>query len=1049
MSEEERRESHLSADLEKIGSDVSSFREGTPLPPEISSVKSNRRTSSSSSHSNSDSSEEDLASQRRSIINSADSMDTEDLKGLLDSQLSTNKAGNNALDTILMILCDRIMQLETNVAKPAIMNRAVTDQAVQVMCTADDGCQTEIAWEFPAAHPVEVTKLYNRMTEMETKFKAFSSQIDARLTLVEKGQSVLDTRLQTIAHNIEGDESKEDEFQKTMKENLEKLKKEQLLEMEKTKEEQERIFREEKESLIQMIQSTNESNETDRKSSLDIHLEMRLQAEVKRDAIPTENRDRARARWRKAISAVLTAIKANRFGRMVSTKRLKKQDTVFKRLDGVESKLKRLLELTENIPCKEELGVSKKEVVDIMGEMFPHSLKSNDVITESQIEEKILLAKDDVTDNLTDKIYTVRKDIVSNLIDMRAKEATDIMMYNIFSAQDKNPEDADNHAHYSYQLQILLQHVIPILRDLTKKASIAGGNGMSDGDTTMHVQDYRTEEYQKNAENIENLRLKLETIDEMLVARLNEDSDIRSQFTTSEFENATRELHTCFEKCKQKDSQVSSLFQDTKINVLEEYRNDDASEKEGNNKEEESFVPTLSLLDILNIIQINCVHLSGSDRMNQIEALALSASGNATNLASSQELLHQVENQIQLVSSKFTTDIDALYRSVNTLEESAEETKAMQDLLRENLESSMRDKERIDGAVENMRSRSMSLRVLLETKVNEVSTSIDSKAGVNEIYDVKKNVKEALDSLTRIKEELPPEGFWDEMNEKITHKADKKVIHKLMKELQNGRKDKQTNVDCSGTLPAAGRIHLKCLSCEKPQLAGERAVSGGHCTPPRSPHKALSPKQQLRPQSAHPRIGVQGQAPIGSAVAYKIYSADTIHANRALNTKVFNQRLRELVTVEGLNQSAGDISRQVQHQEIHPQNIALPANVKNSNSHSGKLRGYKSSHLEKNDAILNDVKLQQEAVDYYKNVRSSAGFGESEFGRTKPKRPKSAFVRSDTNDYSPTNPGYSTVRPQLDIYATKKLPVRQYGRIKVPAKGYPLGNHFLHGAGNI
>ena len=932
------------------------------------------------------------------------------------------------------------------------------------MCTADDGCQTEIAWEFPAAHPIEVTKLYNRMTDMEDSFRKFSSEVSARLSIVEKVQTSLDSRIQTLAHNIEGDDQREDELNKTMRENLEKLRKEQLEELQKAKEEQERLMQEEKEAFLQILESRKESNnESDRKSSLDIKMEMRIKAELKRDSTPPENRIRARDRWRKATTAVITAIRANRFGRLVSTKRLKKQDTVFKRLDGVESKLKMLLELTENIPSKEALGLSKKEVVEIIGETFPYSLKENNIISGSQIDEKIMSAKEDVTD----KMFTFGKDVVSNLIDMRAKEAVDVMISNSFSThdnkslslQDEFHYDTDKNVQHSYQLQKLVHQVVPILKDLTKTMSIAGGNGISGADMTMHVQDFRPEEYQKDVEKIENLRLKLVMIDEILIARMAEDNDIHTTFTTSEFENITKELNSCLEKCRERDSIVSSVLHETKLNVFEGNTNDDTKHSDDHIKEKSVFFSILSIIDILNMIQINCVHLSSCDRMNQIEALALSANGNATNLAISQELLHQVENQIQAISGKFTADVDALYRSVNTLEESAEETKAMQDLLRENLESSMKDRERVDGAVENMRSRSMSLRVLLETKVKEVSTTMESKAGVNEIYDVKKNVKDALESLTRIKEELPPEGFWDEINEKITHKADKKVINKLMKELQNDRKEKRPTLDCDGTFPVAGRIHLKCLSCEKPKVDGERPVSGGHCTcyyhnrsPPRSPHRASSPKQQVRPQSAHPRIGVQGQAPLGSAVAYKIYSADTIHASRALNAKVFNQRLRELVMVEGLNPNSGNISRQTQHHEIHAQNIALPAHLANSNPNSGKTRGYKSTHVEKGEMIqdnFNDVKLQQEAVDYYKNVRSTAGFGEPEFGKTKSTRPKSATVRSDTNLHSQSKPGYSTVRPQLDIYAAKKLPPRQYSRIKVPAKGYPLGNHFLNGAGNI
>mgnify|MGYP003337236591 CR=1 FL=1 len=66
------------------------------------------------------------------------------LKILINDQLNASKEGNNALDTILTVLCDRLIKLETNVANPA--KKSVNDQAVQVMCMTDDGCQTEIAW---------------------------------------------------------------------------------------------------------------------------------------------------------------------------------------------------------------------------------------------------------------------------------------------------------------------------------------------------------------------------------------------------------------------------------------------------------------------------------------------------------------------------------------------------------------------------------------------------------------------------------------------------------------------------------------------------------------------------------------------------------------------------------------------------------------------------------------------------------------------------------------------------------------------------------------
>lgn len=131
----------------------------------------------------------------------------------------------------------------------------------------------------------------------------------------------------------------------------------------------------------------------------------------------------------------------------------------------------------------------------------------------------------------------------------------------------------------------------------------------------------------------------------------------------------------------------------------------------------------------------------------------------------------------------------------------------------------------------------------------------------------------------------------------------------------------------------------------------------------------------------------------------------------------------------------------------------MPPGTSNSNPNSGKFRGYKSpSGFESSDTLqgtFNEIKLQQEAVDYYKNVRSTAGFGESEFGKATTTRPKSAAARSDRNIYSQSTTGYSTVTPQLDVYATKKLPPRQYSRIKVPSKGYHLGSHFPHGAGNI
>ena len=78
---------------------------------------------------------------------------------------------------------------------------------------------------------------------------------------------------------------------------------------------------------------------------------------------------------------------------------------------------------------------------------------------------------------------------------------------------------------------------------------------------------------------------------------------------------------------------------------------------------------------------------------------------------------------------------------------------------------------------------------------------------------------------------------------------------------------------------------------------------------------------------------------------------------------------------------------------------------------------------------------------------SGAGFGESDFRETNiSTRPKSATVRSETNLHGSMQGGrgisYATVRPELDVYAAKKLPPRQYSRIKVPAKGYALGKHF-------
>lgn len=62
---------------------------------------------------------------------------------------------------------------------------------------------------------------------------------------------------------------------------------------------------------------------------------------------------------------------------------------------------------------------------------------------------------------------------------------------------------------------------------------------------------------------------------------------------------------------------------------------------------------------------------------------------------------------------------------------------------------------------------------------------IESKAAANEVFGVKSSLNEMMEHLKtetlsvwhKVREGLPPDGFWSEVSEKLADKADKKVRH--------------------------------------------------------------------------------------------------------------------------------------------------------------------------------------------------------------------------------------------------------------------------------
>jgi hypothetical protein len=75
-----------------------------------------------------------------------------------------------------------------------------------------------------------------------------------------------------------------------------------------------------------------------------------------------------------------------------------------------------------------------------------------------------------------------------------------------------------------------------------------------------------------------------------------------------------------------------------------------------------------------------------------------------------------------------------------------------------------------------------------------------------------------------VREGLPPDGFWTEVSDQLQTKADKKILFKLLKDIEVKQ---HTIVESEpGTTPAAGKtqLHLRCLSCDKVTAAWSQSL---------------------------------------------------------------------------------------------------------------------------------------------------------------------------------------------------------------------------------